>query len=85
MGFVTARALPSNIDELSRLSAECSLLNFNELKRMIHEMLLNYQRSGDSNYEKVYLDRIMSENERLPCLYQRSKFGLEWRGAEGKI
>uniref|UniRef100_A0A0N5BLG0 Tudor domain-containing protein n=1 Tax=Strongyloides papillosus TaxID=174720 RepID=A0A0N5BLG0_STREA len=81
-GIVTARVLPSKIDELPILSVECSLLNLNELKRMIHEMLFNYQRSEGSNYEKVYLDRIMSENERPLCLYQKSKFGLEWRRAE---
>uniref|UniRef100_A0A0N5CAW5 BTB_2 domain-containing protein n=1 Tax=Strongyloides papillosus TaxID=174720 RepID=A0A0N5CAW5_STREA len=68
-GFKTARILPSSVEELSRLSVECALLNLNGLKKMVEDMLSSYQSSEDNNYEKVYLKKVLEKSEHPSPLF----------------
>uniref|UniRef100_A0A0N5CAW7 BTB_2 domain-containing protein n=1 Tax=Strongyloides papillosus TaxID=174720 RepID=A0A0N5CAW7_STREA len=70
-GFVTARVLPSSVEVLSRLTVECTLLNLNELKDMAQAMLSCYMSSGEHDYEKVYLEKVMAETEYPPSLWYK--------------
>uniref|UniRef100_A0A0N5CAW6 BTB_2 domain-containing protein n=1 Tax=Strongyloides papillosus TaxID=174720 RepID=A0A0N5CAW6_STREA len=75
-GIETPRCLPSNVNEVLKLSMECRILNLFGLIQMISPLLNRYYNlvEGNNDYESIYLRFVICNglkgtftNERYYC------------------